>query len=158
MAYRDKANIELGDVAKDTLTGFTGTVIARTRWLSNCDRLTVQPKEIKDGKPIQAHSFDLPNLEFVKKGKISVLPVVRPADPVELGDVVEDKLTGVKGTAIGHTVWLNGCSRVTVQPAELKDGIPVEASTLDEKDLKVTKRAKPLPAVKTGGPRPEPRR
>jgi hypothetical protein len=59
--------IELGDIAKDPITGFKGIVIGETKWLHGCIRLTIQPQELKDGKPIEAHSFDYPQLVLVKK-------------------------------------------------------------------------------------------
>lgn len=58
--------INLGDVAKDTITGFAGVVIAKTEWLNGCVRLTLQSKEMKDGKPIDSQTFDIEQLEFVK--------------------------------------------------------------------------------------------
>lgn len=151
--------IGFGDVARDRITGFTGVVTARTRWLNNCDRLVLQPREVKDGKPIASTSFDEPNLEFVEHTDIEIIKVERPGEPVELGDTVEDKITGLAGVAIGRTEWMNGCSRVCVQPKELKDGIPVESTTFDESDLRIVSRPEVAPKPKkTGGPRPEPRR
>jgi hypothetical protein len=148
--------VELGDVARDIITGFTGTVVARTRWIMQCDRLVVQPDKVKDGKPIQACTFDILSLEYVGPGKTTVVPVNRPDDEAGLGDLVQDRLTGLKGIVINQTTWHNGCSRVLIQPEELKDGVPVEASTCDEVDLKILKRQKVKPLEdETGGPRPD---
>jgi hypothetical protein len=62
-----KQPILLGDIARDRLTGFQGVVIARTQWLSNCDRLTLQPKvEGGEGKFVEALTFDETTLEFVE--------------------------------------------------------------------------------------------
>lgn len=57
--------IKLGDLARDTITGFTGVVVAETKWLHGCMRMTLQPKALHDGKPIDAATFDLPQLELV---------------------------------------------------------------------------------------------
>jgi hypothetical protein len=59
--------VKLGDKVKDRVTGLTGIVIARTDWLNGCIRMTVQPQELKDGKPVDRQlrhrgvgsSFDL---------------------------------------------------------------------------------------------------
>jgi hypothetical protein len=59
------ASIKLGDVARDTITGFEGVVIGDTKWLHGCRRLTLQPRELKDGKPIDPLSFDEPQLVLV---------------------------------------------------------------------------------------------
>jgi hypothetical protein len=63
-----KNGIELGDEVRDTITGFTGVVIAEHKWLHGCRRLSVQPRELKDGKPIEHQTFDEPQLEVVKRG------------------------------------------------------------------------------------------
>lgn len=59
--------IDLGDVARDTITGFSGVVVCVSKWLHGCERVTLQPQELKDGKPIEYHSFDRPQLELVRK-------------------------------------------------------------------------------------------
>lgn len=83
---------------------------------------------------------------------------------VDFGDQVTDPITGFKGTVIAITQWMYGCRRVTIQPKGLnKDGEVFEAQQFDEPQLKVTKAAKTLAAVKKkratkGGPRPQERR
>lgn len=76
---------------------------------------------------------------------------------IELGDEVKERVTGLRGIVVGTTCWLNGCVRHVVQPAEIKDGKPVEATSFDEGDLEVVQKqlhkGKP---VETGGPMPEP--
>lgn len=59
-------SVGLGDQVKDRITGFSGVVIARTEWLNSCNRITVQPKELKDGKPVEAQVFDEYDLKVVK--------------------------------------------------------------------------------------------
>ena len=64
--------IQLGDVARDTITGFEGTVIARTEWLNGCWRLVLQGKVDKDGKVPDGISIDAPQLELVsRKGHVA---------------------------------------------------------------------------------------
>lgn len=58
--------IELGDEAVDLITGFSGVVVADTKWLHGCRRLTIQPRELKDGKPVEPMSFDEPQLRPVR--------------------------------------------------------------------------------------------
>ncbi len=73
---------------------------------------------------------------------------------VNLGDEVKDKITGFRGIVIGITRWLNGCSRVGVQPRKVqKDkGKIAEAEWIDENQLAIVKRAvlKPVEAVVSG--------
>lgn len=58
--------LKLGDLAKDRVTGFQGTVIARHEYLNGCVRLSIQPNELKDGKPIESHVFDIEQLDLVE--------------------------------------------------------------------------------------------
>lgn len=53
------ANVQLGDEARDTVSGFTGVCVARTEWLNGCWRMTLQPRMLdKDGKPCETQTFD----------------------------------------------------------------------------------------------------
>jgi hypothetical protein len=153
------SKIALGDIVKDTITGFTGVTTAVTKWLSNVDRFTVQPQEVKDGKPIAGRSFDMTQLELVKRSNVRVIPVERPKEPVELGDTVKHELSGLEGVVTAITFWIEGCSILQVQPTVLKDGEPVDPSGFDERLCAIVKRAHPkVSPARTGGPRSEPRR
>lgn len=58
--------IKLGDVAKDTITGFTGVVICVSKWLHGCRRFTLQPQQLdKDGRVLASASFDEPQIVLV---------------------------------------------------------------------------------------------
>lgn len=61
--------IELGDVVKDTITGFKGVAIGVTKWLHGCRRITVQPEAMKDGKPLETATFDEPQLLVIARKK-----------------------------------------------------------------------------------------
>lgn len=58
--------IKLGDIAKDTVTGYEGTVVCIATWLHGCRRITLQAK----GKDItdcpDPRSFDDPQLTLLK--------------------------------------------------------------------------------------------
>jgi len=57
-------DIKLGQLVRDTLTGFEGVAVARTEWLFGCVRVTVQPKALDDkGVPIQNQCFDEAQLD-----------------------------------------------------------------------------------------------
>lgn len=67
------AKVQLGDEARDKVTGFTGVCVARTEWLNGCWRMTLQPRALnKDGKPVDADTFDEFQLEVVKPAALSV--------------------------------------------------------------------------------------
>lgn len=68
--------IKLGDQVKCKHTAFEGRVIARTQWINNCDRLTVQPTTLdKDGKIRESHTFDVMDLELLKAQEPELAPV-----------------------------------------------------------------------------------
>lgn len=62
-------SLKLGDKVKDTVTGFTGIIIARHEYLNGCIRLSVQPDKLKDAKPIEALTFDIEQIALIKAGQ-----------------------------------------------------------------------------------------
>lgn len=58
--------IKLGQKARDIVSGFTGVAVARTEWMNGCTRVTLQPPIDKDGKMLDQHTFDEPNLVVVE--------------------------------------------------------------------------------------------
>lgn len=55
----------LGIHAEDTVTGFTGVVMARTEYLNGCVQFCVQPEGMKeDGSPMDSQWFDEQRLKI----------------------------------------------------------------------------------------------
>lgn len=71
--------INLGDIVRDRITGFSGVAIGKHKWLTGCDTITVKPRELKDGKPIDSLSFDVMQLEVVERGVLNF--DAKPVDP-----------------------------------------------------------------------------
>ena len=63
-----KQQVQLGDTATDSVSGFTGTVVARHAYLNGCDRFTVQPRINDKGEVPDAHAFDEPQLTAIERG------------------------------------------------------------------------------------------
>lgn len=81
------------------------------------------------------------------------------SERINLGDEARDTISGLKGKVVAVTEWLYGCRRITIQPRELKDGVPVNSYTLDEGQTELIEPLTPPAQPKTnGGPRPEPTR
>ena len=55
--------IELGKKAKDSITGFEGTVTAKTEWLTGCTRYALQGICKKGDVPPEEQWFDESRLE-----------------------------------------------------------------------------------------------
>lgn len=54
-----------GDEVKDKISGATGIVICRAEWQYGCVRLTIQPRECKDGKPAEPFTIDEPQADLI---------------------------------------------------------------------------------------------
>lgn len=68
---RESLTPDLGDLVKDSVTGYRGIVVARTEWLNGCYRLTMQSDTLdKDGKPQPTETFDEPQLILIEKGVV----------------------------------------------------------------------------------------
>jgi hypothetical protein len=57
--------VNLGDEAKDTVSGFTGVVVAKHIYLQGCVRVSLQPPVDKEGKLPEIQTFDEPLLEVI---------------------------------------------------------------------------------------------
>jgi hypothetical protein len=147
--------INLGDIARDSITGFEGVVVTRARLYRNCDRFTLQPQGLKDGDFKKAAIFDEVNVELVRPGVLKVLPLNRPPEKIELMDVVRDRITEFEGVVVGMVDHINGCSKVHIQSRSFKpDGTPIDPISVDEVDVILVERPKRKdPRPNTGGPR-----
>ncbi len=62
--------VKLGDKARDTVTGYQGTVIAKTEWMNGCHRVTIQAEGLKDdGGAKESHHCDVQQVELVEENK-----------------------------------------------------------------------------------------
>jgi len=77
---KEKIMIKLGDKVKDTVTGHSGIVVARSEWLYGCVRLAVQGR-VKDGKVPDALWTDEPQV-IKMKGGVKVKKTKRLKGPV----------------------------------------------------------------------------
>ena len=60
---------DLGTRVRDAVTGYEGTLVAVTLWISGHARCAVQSGYLDGGKPIEEVWFDAPRLEVVKGAK-----------------------------------------------------------------------------------------
>ena len=70
--------ITLGREVKDRVTGYQGIAVGRSVFLQGCARILVQPPTDKDGKMVEAASFDEPDIVDVG---IGVLPKPKKDEP-----------------------------------------------------------------------------
>lgn len=62
--------IELGDKVRDTLSGFTGIVMARSEHLTGCNQFHVLPASEKDNDLKDGQWFDVERLEKLESGVV----------------------------------------------------------------------------------------
>lgn len=65
--------VQLGDLVRDSVTGFEGVAVSITRYLQGCRRVGVQSRKLIDGKPGDWQTFDEPQLTVTKS---AVVPTV----------------------------------------------------------------------------------
>ena len=61
----EEQTIALGSKGRDKLTGLTGIVTGRTDWQYGCTRYCIEPRELKDGQPIEGSWFDVQRVEVL---------------------------------------------------------------------------------------------
>lgn len=127
--------IKLGSIVKDKVTGLIGVAENRASFLYGCDRYCVQPKMKDDGTIPKSRMIDEPQLEVLEDEQSAVTPLPESSQIIELGQIVEDPVRAMSGTATGRAVYLNGCSRIFVEPKR-DTKKEVESWWVDEKQLK----------------------
>jgi hypothetical protein len=65
-----KDEAKLGDRVRDQITGFTGIVVAETKWLTGCARLSVQPETLHEGKVRDQETFDVNRLIVMERDAV----------------------------------------------------------------------------------------
>jgi len=70
---------------------------------------------------------------------------------VKLGDKVRCKYSGLTGTAVARTEFINGCIQFSVLPKVKKDNEFIEEVGIDEQSLEVVKTRKKKTTKKASG-------
>lgn len=64
--------VAMGDKVKDTLTGFTGVVIAMTEHMTGCNQLFVLPKSDKENEIKDGFWFDIERIEKIGERAVQI--------------------------------------------------------------------------------------
>lgn len=75
-------NIELGKMYRDTVTGLKGVAVSRHEYMNGCVRISLQSRELHDGKPVEQQSFDIEQLVETEEAgvKVNKRPTGGPGD------------------------------------------------------------------------------
>ena len=149
-------NIKLGVIVKDMVTGLVGVAENRATFLYGCDRYYVQPRVREDGSVPSGMMIDAPQLRVAELEAPVMEPAPEPEQLVQLGQLVFDPVCGREGTATGRSVYLNGCSRIFVEPKQVSDreipGWWVDEQQLELRDESVLKTDHTQKQRSVGGP------
>ncbi len=66
---------EVGDTVRAHVTGVEGVVTAITEWSEGCITLTVQPRELHDGSPVDVIGVDVRSADVVTRARPRAEPV-----------------------------------------------------------------------------------
>lgn len=108
--------IKMGNVVRDILTGYTGSVIQKIEQLSGNIQYAIQRSQ-NEGETAypDAMSLDYHTLEVISPGFAD-----RVQEPItsniQLGSKVRDKASGLEGIAVEKITYFNGCLRFGVKP------------------------------------------
>jgi len=64
-----------GDLAKDKITGFKGTVTGTAYYLTGCNQYLLTPKCVKSSEKPVGHWFDEDRMELIKKEAVKAKEV-----------------------------------------------------------------------------------
>lgn len=151
---------EQGEILRDIVTGFQGTVLSRTKYFTGCVHYGLSPQTLKDGKLPDWEWIDETRLTEVE-GATKIIGGLKSLkfsqNKFELGEVLKDKVTGFKGVAMGRTDYYTGCINYGLCPQLLKEEKSIEWEWFDETRLIRMKKGKNVleePEIKTSGPHP----
>lgn len=120
------SKITIGCIAKDAASGFQGTVTSRSEFMNGNIQFALQPAVKDDSITLpEAVQFDIAQLDYVSEGISGRSTPANDHCPGALGALVEDKVTGLRGTATHRTTFLNGCVYyIVTRKVDNRDDIP----------------------------------
>jgi hypothetical protein len=150
--------IKIGSLVIDLASGLEGTVTSRVEMFNGNVQYGVQPKVAKDASTMpDPYSIDGSQLKVKGKG-ISDKATPAQSTDIQIGDEVEDIISGHTGIAATKTTFLNGCVYFdVVKKANDAKKIESTAMFMTCTRLKKVKAAKVKPITPaserpTGGP------
>lgn len=137
MALQDYIN-NIGKQGKDSVTGFTGTIVLVSQSLNGMVRYALQPKVAKDGKYPDGIDLDVDRVKV--SGTRAKLDFGEQAG-VQLGDKAESIVHGFKGLVTDLTWHLNGCVMALVTSEVNNKGL-VPVKWCHASQLRITEKQK----------------
>ena len=151
------SEIKLGCIAIDQASGLEGTVISKLESFNGNVSYALQPKATKGADKLpEAWNFDGALVKYKGKG-ISDQSTPAQATDIQVGDEVEDIISGHIGIVASKTTFINGCVYFNVEsksnPAKKIEATAMFISCVRLKKMKVhLKPIMPKGEKPTGGP------
>jgi hypothetical protein len=125
-------------VAKDSISGFQGVVIARNAHLFGCSQYGLAPKELSsDGTPRSTEWFDESRIEIIDDSNaVHGENEYKNIFSIPLGTEIEDKVSGFIGKVLVIIENLHNCNQYYVEPSFDKDN-KIDGRWFDEGRLTV---------------------
>lgn len=103
------SEIVLGCIATDLASGLEGTLTSRVEMFNGSVQYGMQPKAAKGASAMpEPYSIDSAQLKYKAKGISDKAGTPQRSD-IQIGDEVEDIVSGHKGVVLTKTLFLNGC-------------------------------------------------
>lgn len=144
-------DVKLGSEVVDMTTGQSGVVVNRTELLGGTIQYAIQlPASSDASRQPDLISIDRESVNLVGDG-ISDRAVSADSFKFELGNEVEDLVSGFQGMVVSRTVFINACLYYMVEAKGV--GKPEERQRfLTEQRLKFVSDGVAIKPKKTGGP------
>lgn len=69
--------MQLGDKARDVVTGFTGIITGHAEHISGCDTYGLQPPVNDKGESVEIRWFDENRIEVLQAAAVTIVPVAK---------------------------------------------------------------------------------
>jgi hypothetical protein len=134
--------VSIGDKVKDMVTGYEGIVVSESQWMNRCIRYGVQGRCEEGKNPSEVLHLDEHQVMLITEGEVDFdLEENNNPQRVELGDEVEDLVTGFRGITVSSSRWINNQKRFGVQGMPEQEGkVPPESVFLDDCQIKVLRK------------------
>lgn len=144
----DESEIELGQIVTDAISGYTGVVNTIGHHISGCTRIGVYPVNNLDDD--REFTTQRGSEEFFYPDQLDlVVTASQWHDPdglntdydVELGDTVEDSISGFEGTAVVINHLLFNVPQVAVRPEVTNTSEKADMAWFDIPQLSITEKS-----------------
>lgn len=140
----------IGSLVFETVEQYEATVVAHQFHQNGCNRVVLQERRLKDGKPLPRESVDIQVIKPVRRNETG--QIAEPADDI-LGLLARDNSTGYEGRiSIVQTNANGGRDFVLQTSARTSSGDRVDAIWIDEEFVELLEPRRVIETARPPGP------